>query len=82
MYELTPDGEPVLVKWSGHGLGHLLNPTDPSWGGGHQPYSDDGARESGTWQSWVADLSPLQQMLLRLLGVPEAAYAQLATGNQ
>jgi hypothetical protein len=29
LYELNQDGEPVLVKWSGHGLGHLLNPTDP-----------------------------------------------------
>jgi hypothetical protein len=29
LYELTQDGTPVLVKWSGHGLGHLLNPTDP-----------------------------------------------------
>jgi hypothetical protein len=29
LYELTGDGQPVLVKWSGHGLGHLLNPTDP-----------------------------------------------------
>jgi hypothetical protein len=29
LYELDAAGQPVLVKWSGHGLGHLLNPTDP-----------------------------------------------------
>jgi hypothetical protein len=29
LYELTEDGEPVLVKCSGHGLGHLQNPSDP-----------------------------------------------------
>lgn len=29
LYELSRGGEPVLVKWSGHGLGHLLNPTEP-----------------------------------------------------
>lgn len=26
---LKDDGRPELVKWSEHGLGHLLNPTDP-----------------------------------------------------
>src|SRR3954452_14955996 len=35
----------------------LLNPLDPSWGGRHQPFSDDGARESGSWQSYAVDLS-------------------------
>jgi len=29
LYTLDEDGEPQLVKWSEHGLGHLLNPTDP-----------------------------------------------------
>jgi hypothetical protein len=29
LYALAQDGEPLLVKWSGHGLGHLLNPTNP-----------------------------------------------------
>ncbi len=29
LYSLDGRGEPVLVKWSEHGLGHLLNPTDP-----------------------------------------------------
>jgi hypothetical protein len=29
LYHLGEDGQPLLVKWSGHGLGHLLNPTDP-----------------------------------------------------
>jgi hypothetical protein len=29
LYALDGRGEPVLVKWSEHGLGHLLNPTDP-----------------------------------------------------
>ena len=35
----------------------LLNPLDPSWGGRHQPYGDDGARTSSTWQSYGVDLS-------------------------
>jgi hypothetical protein len=29
LYNLDADGRPVLRKWSEHGLGHLLNPTDP-----------------------------------------------------
>jgi hypothetical protein len=29
LYHLRDDGQEVLVKWSGHGLAHLLNPTDP-----------------------------------------------------
>jgi len=29
LFTLNNDGEPQLVKWSEHGLGHLLNPTDP-----------------------------------------------------
>jgi hypothetical protein len=29
LYTLDDQGEPELVKWSEHGLGHLLNPTDP-----------------------------------------------------
>lgn len=28
LYVLDEQGEPELVKWSEHGLGHLLNPTD------------------------------------------------------
>jgi transposase len=40
------------------------------------------AELAGVRQRWVADLSPLQQTLLRLLGVPEAAYLHLATQAQ
>jgi hypothetical protein len=29
LYARDAAGEPELVKWSEHGLGHLLNPTDP-----------------------------------------------------
>jgi hypothetical protein len=29
LYTVDEHGEPELVKWSKHGLGHLLNPTDP-----------------------------------------------------
>jgi hypothetical protein len=29
LYALDEQGEPELVKWSEHGLGHLLNPTGP-----------------------------------------------------
>jgi len=29
LFTLNALGDPVLVKWSEHGLGHLLNPTDP-----------------------------------------------------
>lgn len=29
LYTMDDQGEPELVKWSEHGLGHLLNPTDP-----------------------------------------------------
>ena len=36
----------------------------------------------GGRQRWVADLSALQRTLLRLLGVPDAAYAQLASELQ
>lgn len=34
-----------------------LNPLDPAWGGGHQPFSDSGARSPGVWLSYAADLS-------------------------
>jgi len=40
------------------------------------------AELDGVRQRWVAELSALQQTLLRLLGVPEAAYAQLTPENQ
>jgi len=40
------------------------------------------AELAGVRQRWVSDLSPLQQMLLRLLGVPEAAYTQIASTDQ
>ena len=39
-------------------LAGSLNPLSPSWGGNHQPYSDSGARQSGAWASYSADLSP------------------------
>jgi hypothetical protein len=29
LFNVDVDGRPVLRKWSEHGLGHLLNPTDP-----------------------------------------------------
>ena len=29
LYHLNADGQPVIRKYSGHGLGHLLNPLDP-----------------------------------------------------
>lgn len=29
LFNLAGDGRPILRKWSEHGLGHLLNPTDP-----------------------------------------------------
>jgi hypothetical protein len=29
LFNTAEDGAPVLRKWSEHGLGHLLNPTDP-----------------------------------------------------
>jgi hypothetical protein len=29
LFTLDEEGQPHLVKWSEHGLGHLLNPTDP-----------------------------------------------------
>jgi hypothetical protein len=34
-----------------------LNPLDPAWGGKHQPFTDDGARTSASWQAYAADLS-------------------------
>jgi hypothetical protein len=34
-----------------------LNPLDPAWGGKHQPFSNEGARSSGTWQGYAADIS-------------------------
>jgi len=30
LYNLDPDGRPQLRKWSEHGLGHLINPTNPA----------------------------------------------------
>ena len=42
------------VSWHGAGA---LNPLEPAWGGGHQPFSDGGARASGSWQSYIADIS-------------------------
>lgn len=46
----TDDG----ATWTAAGS---LNPLDPSWGGKHQSFSNDGARTSGTWQSYAADIS-------------------------
>ena len=33
-----------------------LNPVDPAWGGRHQVLTDAGARESGGWRSYSAEL--------------------------
>ncbi|MGO8872375.1 MAG: hypothetical protein ACLQPH_13425 [Acidimicrobiales bacterium] len=32
LYDLDADGRPVITKYSEHGLGHFLNPTDPGSG--------------------------------------------------
>jgi DNA polymerase III epsilon subunit-like protein len=45
LYMLNQDGEPQLLKWSEHGLGHLLNPTDPE--------SDDRAWMRQVWEGII-----------------------------
>lgn len=52
LYTLDEDGEPELVKWSEHGLGHLLNPTDPD--------SDDRAWMRQEWEGIVQEVLGLQ----------------------
>ena len=47
MFTLDANGEPALVKWSEHGLGHLLNPTDPD--------SDDRTWMRQVWESLVRE---------------------------
>ena len=42
LYSLDSQGEPIIVKASEHGLGHLLNPTDPN--------SDNRAWITTLWQ--------------------------------
>lgn len=49
--EYSTDGG---TTWQSAGF---LNPLDPAWGGDHQSYSDNGARTSGSWQSYAVDLS-------------------------
>lgn len=45
LFRLNAAGEPVLVKWSEHGLGHLLNPLDPD--------SEDRDWIRGVWELLV-----------------------------
>lgn len=47
LYTRDDDGTPQLVKWSEHGLGHLLNPTDPD--------SDDRDWMRQVWQGIVQE---------------------------
>jgi hypothetical protein len=47
LYVLDDQGEPVLVKWSEHGLRHLLNPTAPD--------SDDRDWLRQVWEGIVRD---------------------------
>lgn len=42
------------ATWS---VARRLNPVDPPWGGGHQQYSNSGARSSGAWETHRVDLS-------------------------
>lgn len=49
--EYSADGG---ATWTSAGL---LNPLDPSWGGKHQPFSNEGVRSSASWQSYGADIS-------------------------
>jgi hypothetical protein len=47
LFTLDEAGEPELVKWSEHGLGHLLNPTDPD--------SDDRTWIRQVWEMLVRE---------------------------
>ncbi len=47
LYTINERGEPTLVKWSEHGLGHLLNPTDPD--------SDDRDWMRQVWEGLVRE---------------------------
>ena len=47
LYTLDERGAPELVKWSEHGLGHLLNPTDPD--------SDDRTWMRQVWELLVRE---------------------------
>src|SRR4051794_846523 len=49
--EYSTDGG---TSWTGAGK---LNPLDPSWGGWHQPLTNNGARASASWQMYTVDLS-------------------------
>jgi hypothetical protein len=58
-YTLDDAGEPQLVKWSEHGLGHLLNPTDPD--------SDDRDWMRQVWEGIVLEPGLHRLELVRLL---------------
>jgi hypothetical protein len=47
LYTIDERGEPSLVKWSEHGLGHLLNPTDPE--------ADDRDWIRGIWEGLIRE---------------------------
>lgn len=47
LYNLSHEGHPILRKWSEHGLGHLLNPTDPD--------SDDRDWMHSIWEGIVRE---------------------------
>lgn len=52
----------MRVEYSADGgatwtMAGLLNPAEPAWGGGHQQFTDAGSRASGSWRSYVADIS-------------------------
>ena len=48
LYNLGPDGRPILRKWSEHGLGHLRNPIDPD--------ADDRDLARHVWQEILDDV--------------------------
>lgn len=52
LYVTYDEGTPTLVKWSEHGLGHLLNPTDPA--------SDDRDWMRQVWEGIVHERLGLQ----------------------
>ena len=59
LYTHAPDGTPTIVKASEHGLGHLLNPTDPEdesrdWiAGVWRVLLDEALTGTGTVPSWA-----------------------------
>jgi hypothetical protein len=71
LFTVDDAGEPVLVKWSEHGFGHLLNPTDPD--------SDDRDWILRVWEAFVREALGLPTRELPWLDRPAVGRVSVSS---